>query len=59
MKQPNRPTRRQKGIISDHKLNPNNWMVVEETDVELVVKYKFGDTTKHLKKGTNKWRDKK
>lgn len=59
MKQHKRPTRDQKEIIGSHKLNPNNRMVVRETDGELVVKYKFGKTIKHLKKGINKWRDKK
>ena len=59
MKQPKRPTRNQKEIISCHKLNPDNWMVVEETDDELVVRYKFGKTIKKLKKGINKWRDQK
>jgi hypothetical protein len=58
MKQPKRPTRRQKEIIGAHKLNTNNWMIVEETDEELVVQYKFGKTIKNLKKGINKWRDK-
>lgn len=56
MKQPKRPTREQKAIISNHKLIPNNWMVVEETEDELVVIYKFGKTVKHLKKDVNLWK---
>lgn len=59
MKQPKRPTMRQKIIISNHKLNANNWMVVEETAEELVVIYKFGKTVKHLKKNVDLWKGKK
>lgn len=50
MKQPKRATLRQKVIISNHKLNANNWMVIEETEDELVVINKSGKTVKHLKK---------
>lgn len=32
MKQPKRLTREQKQVVSAHRLNPNNWMLVEETD---------------------------
>lgn len=59
MKQPKRPTRAQKGIISNHKLNPSNWMVESETEDELIVKYKFGKTVRNLKKNQNKWRTRK
>ena len=56
MKQPKRPNREQKAIISNHKLIANNWMVEEETEDELVVIYKFGKTVKHLKKDVDLWR---
>lgn len=59
MKQPKRPTREQKAIITNHKLNANNWMVKEETEDELVVIYKFGKTEKHLKKDVDLWKGKK
>ncbi len=59
MKQPKRPTRAQKEIINNHKLNPGNWMVESETEDELIVKYKFGKTVRNLKKNENKWRTRK
>lgn len=59
MKQPKSPTLRQKQIITNHKLIANNWMVVEETEDELVVIYKYGKTVKHLKKDVNLWKGKK
>ena len=57
MKQPKRPTREQKSIISNHKLIAKNWMVVEETEDELVVMYKFGKTVRNLKKDVNLWKE--
>lgn len=32
MKQPKKLTREQKQIVFAHRLNPNNWMLAEETD---------------------------
>lgn len=58
MKQPKRPTRDQKQIIFNHKLNPDNWMIVSETETELVIAYKFGKTIKTLDKSINKWKEK-
>lgn len=57
MKQPKRATRDQKQIIFNHKLNPDNWMVVSETEDKLVIKYKFGKTIKTLDKSINKWKE--
>ena len=56
MKQPKAPTRAQKEIIYNHKLNPNNWMVTSETETTLNVIYKFGKTTRELDKSVNKWK---
>lgn len=57
MKQPDKPTRKQKEIISNHKLNPRNWMVREETDTHLIIVYKFGPTVKKLDKSKNLWKE--
>ena len=43
----------QRLIVFKYYLNPNNWSCVEETDTELVGKYKFSDTVKTLKKDVN------
>ncbi len=43
----------QRLIVFKHYLNPNSWLCVEETDTELLVKYKFSDTVKTLKKDVN------
>lgn len=59
MKQPKRPTRKQKEIIANHKLNMRNWMVQEETPTHLVVVYKFGETVKKLDKSKNLWKEDK
>lgn len=32
LKQPKKLTREQKQVVSAHRLNPNNWMLAEETD---------------------------
>lgn len=37
MKQPKRPTREQKAMISSYHLNPNHWMVVGETELYLKI----------------------
>lgn len=58
MKQPKRPTRKQKEIIRNHMLIPENWMVVKEDDCYLTVVYKHGKTMKRLDKTVDKWRKK-
>lgn len=55
MRQPKELTGIQRLIVFKHYLNPNSWLCVEETDTELVVKYKFSDTVKTLKKDVNLW----
>lgn len=58
MKQPKKLTRAQKEIVSNHKLNPDNWMAKEETETHLVVVYKHGDTERKLDKSKNLWKEK-
>ena len=36
VKQPKKPTRAQKEILSKHKLKPDNWMVLEEDKYQIV-----------------------
>lgn len=57
MKQPKKPTRRQKGIIRNHKLLPDNWMVREETETHLIVVYKHGKKERKLDKSVNLWKE--
>lgn len=57
MKQPKRPTRAQKAIISNHKLNPGNWMVEQETSTHLIIVYKHSGTVKKLDKSKNLWKE--
>lgn len=50
----------QKQIIRAHALIPDNWMVQQDTEEELIVVYKHGKTVKRLKKDVNLWKgDKK
>ena len=64
MKQPKKLTREQKQIVFAHRLNPNNWMLAEETEfyLKLINKengrkrsvdkfYKGGKTTNGSKYG--------
>lgn len=37
MKQVKRPTRRQKVLIQENRLNPDNWLVERDTGEELVL----------------------
>lgn len=58
MKQPKKPTRKQKEIIANHKLNPRNWMIQEETETHLIIVYKYGPTVKKLDKNhKNLWKE--
>lgn len=50
MKNPKKPTRSQKMIISSKRLNPKNWLVISETDSELVIYNKLKCTIKTLHK---------
>lgn len=43
MKRPKKPTRAQKVLMSQHRLVPDNWMVVSEDREELILLNKRGD----------------
>ncbi len=51
MKQPSRPTRAQKEIISANKLKPENWMVVFESKDTLEIISKRTSQRRVLQKG--------
>ncbi len=51
MKQPSRPTRAQKEIISENKLKPENWMVVFESKDTLEIISKRTSQRRVLQKG--------
>lgn len=50
MKQPKKLTRRQKECLSAYNLNPENWMLVEETDFYLKIINKQTKSRKILDK---------
>lgn len=50
MKQPKRLTRSQKQMVSEHRLNPVNWMVVEDSKEYLVLCHKKTKTVKRIRK---------
>ena len=51
MKQPSRPTRAQKEIISENKLKPENWMVVFESKDTLEIISKRTSQRRVLQRG--------
>lgn len=50
MKQPKRPTREQKIIIYNNKLEPTNWMVIKEDENYLYIISKTGKMKKKINK---------
>lgn len=50
MKQPSKPTRMQKELIAENRLNPENWMVVFESKDSLEIISKRTVMRKILKK---------
>lgn len=50
MKQPTKPTRKQKILISDHGLNCANWLVVSDTPESLCIINRSTDRKRYLKK---------
>lgn len=50
MKQPSKPTRMQKELIAENRLNPENWMVVFESKDSLEIISKRTAMRKILKK---------
>lgn len=53
------PTREQKHVIVNNKLNMRNWLVVSETATHLTVRYRYGSKTKELDKRVDLWENKK
>lgn len=51
MKQGKRLTRRQKEYLSENRLNPQNWMLLVESDKVLLVEHKETGTIKKVCKG--------
>jgi hypothetical protein len=45
-----RPTRKQKIFIKSKRLNPENWLVVKDTDKEFVIVHKESGKVRDLKK---------
>ena len=50
MKQPKKPTRAQKEILSKNKLRPDNWMVLEEDKYQTVFINKRGNRRRTITK---------
>ncbi len=45
-----KPTRRQKMLIKEWRLNPANWLVVRETAEELVIVHRLSEQQKKIPK---------
>lgn len=50
MKQPKKLTREQKQIVSNHCLNPSNWMLVKESDFYLKIIHKESNNIRTIDK---------
>lgn len=50
MKQPKKPTAKQKKIISEYRLQPKNWFVISEGKETLEIIHRHTSTKKILKK---------
>lgn len=48
MKQPKKLTREQKIAVSAHGLNPDNWMLVEQSEFYLKIIHKTFDKTRRI-----------
>lgn len=48
MKQPKKLTREQKIAVSAHGLNPDNWMLIEQTEFYLKIIHKTSDKTRRI-----------
>jgi hypothetical protein len=52
MRQGKKPTLKQKKLLNEWRMNPEDWLVLEDTPTELKVAYRFSDrTVKVLPKG--------
>ncbi len=50
MKKTQKPTRRQKFLIIDHGLNPNNWFVERDTTAEMVIVHRDSGRKRTIRK---------
>lgn len=50
MKNGKRPTRAQKMLMTKHRLNYNNWLVVKDTSTEMVIVHRESGKTRTIKK---------
>lgn len=51
MKQGKKPTRAEKQIMKEHRLNADNWLVNKHTPTEMVISHKHGATVKTIRLG--------
>lgn len=54
MKNPRKPTRAQKEIISNNRLNPDNWLVIKEDETYLYLISKDLKRKRSVNKNTKK-----
>lgn len=45
MKHGKRPTVRQKKLMAEKRLNPDNWLIVKDTPTEMHVVHRYSDKT--------------
>lgn len=45
MRQGKKPTLKQKKLLNERRMNPEDWLVIEETPSELKVAYRYSDKT--------------
>lgn len=45
MKNPKKPTREQRKLIEQQKLDAHDWLVVKDTSTELVLVHRYSDKT--------------
>lgn len=50
MKQPKRPTREQKQVISKCKLNPAHWMIVEDYGEKIKIYNRYSERTRTIRR---------
>ncbi|WP_408608830.1 MULTISPECIES: DUF6906 family protein [Anaerostipes] len=50
LKQAKKLTRKQKEIVSEHRLNPGNWMALEDSKDCLIIWHKKTGTVKKIRK---------
>ena len=51
MKHGKNPTVRQKKLMKEKNLNPDNWLVTSDTHERMIIVHRHGTTTKTIEKG--------